>query len=127
MEKPTMSKPPSKEEILFDWFLADSKEIVEELKDAVASATAVRESVAEATVNLGLVVMSSREELVLAHRALADVLRDVEGKQRSAMDRFHQQSRKGLDGVVARCLMIAGLSAGIGGAIGGAIAALLLR
>lgn len=127
MEKPAMGKPPSKEEILLEWFLADSKEIVTELKEAVASATAVRESVAEAAGNLGLAVGTAQEELVHAHRALVDVIREAESKQRSAMDRFHQQSRKSVDGVVTRCLMIAGLSAGIGGAVGGVVAALLLR
>lgn len=127
MDKPTMTKPPSKEEILLEWFLADSKEIVAELKDAVASATAVRESVIEATGNLGLTVGTAQEELVHAHRALVEVIREAENKQRSAMDRFHQQSRKSVDGVVARCMLIAGLSAGVGGAVGGVIAALLLR
>ncbi|MDU8491369.1 plasmid stabilization protein StbC [Pseudomonas syringae pv. actinidiae] len=127
MEKPVSGKPPSKEEILLEWFLADSKEIVTELKEAVASATAVRESMIEAAGNLGLTVGTAQEELVQAHRALVGVIREAESKQRSSMDRFHQQSRKSVEGVVTRCLIIAGVCAGMGGALGGAVAAFFLR
>lgn len=46
-----MDRPPSKEEILLEWFLGDSKEIVAELKAAVADAQKVREGVVTARGN----------------------------------------------------------------------------
>jgi len=71
-------RPPTKEEILFDWFLKDSKEIVSDLKDAVAAAKEVRVSIEQAGSQLAAESERHATELIQAHRELMRSIKDVD-------------------------------------------------
>jgi hypothetical protein len=122
-----MEKPPSKEEILLDWFLGDSKEILAELKSAVADAAELRTSIKDAGTALGAHVDEARQELIAANRALVSASRDAEAKQRTVIEQLDARSRAAFAGMVRRCVLFAGCAACAGGILGAVVAALLLR
>lgn len=122
-----MEKPPSKEEILLDWFLGDSKEILAELKSAVTDAAELRTSIKDAGTALGAHVDEARQELIAANRALVSASRDAEAKQRAVIEQLDARSRAAFSGMVRRCVVFASGAACVGGILGAVVAALLLR
>ncbi|MCE4548022.1 MULTISPECIES: plasmid stabilization protein StbC [unclassified Caballeronia] len=126
-----MDRPPSKEEILLEWFLGDSKEIVAELKAAVADAQKVREGVVTARGELDAIVQTATRELVTAHRELAQAFRDAKaGNADLARTVFASSERAAAVGVrrsLPLLMVCCGLSSTIGATIGAATAVLLIR
>lgn len=126
-----MDRPPSKEEVLLDWFLGDSKEIVADLKLAVADAESVREGIVTAKGELDSTVQAATRELVAAHRELAQALRDAKAGNADATRSAIAASQSAVAAGVRRSLPLlvvcCGATATIGATLGAAVAFLVVR
>ena len=105
----------------------DSLMIVEEIREATASVSEVRESIVSAATNFGLTVYSANQEFAEAYRQLCNVMSVAEIKQRSAMQRLETQTRKSLHGVIVKVTVAIALSAVAGAAIGASITTLRMH
>jgi hypothetical protein len=126
-----MDRPPSKEEVLLDWFLGDSKEIVADLKSAVANAESVRDGIVTAKGELDATVQAATRELVAAHRELAQTLRDAKASNADAARSVAATSQGAVSAGVRRSIPLlvtcCGVTATIGATLGAAVAILLVR
>lgn len=121
-----MEKPPSKEELLLEWFLGDSKEILSELKLAIATAEAVQKSMLDAGAGIGTQVDDARTELVAAYRELAAANREAEARQRNLLQAMDARAKQLLSSTQRRTVLVAACFAVLGGLVGGIGAALIL-
>ncbi|WP_244831990.1 plasmid stabilization protein StbC [Caballeronia sp. TF1N1] len=126
-----MDRPPSKEEVLLEWFLGDSKEIAANLKVAVADAESVRERIVSAKGELDATVQAATRELVAAHRELAQTLRDAKASHADATRSVSATTQGAVSAGVRRSIPLlvvcCGTTATIGATIGAAIAILMVR
>lgn len=121
-----MEKPPSKEELLLEWFLGDSKEILSELKATMETAQEVQKAMLDAGTGIGVQVDEARTELVTAYRELAAANREAEARQRSLMQSMESRAMQLLSSTQRRTVMVAATFAVLGGLIGGVGSALVL-
>lgn len=122
-----MEKPPTKEEILFEWFLGDSKEIVADLKTAVAEAAAVRDGIGKAKGELDATVQATTRELVTAHRELAQVVRDAKAAQAEHARTVAASGQRAASAGIRQALPLLAACCGVSSLIGAAIAVLVVR
>ena len=121
-----MEKPPSKEQLLLEWFLGDSKEILDELKGAMAQAQDVQQSMLSAGAGIGAQVDEAKAELVAAYRALVSATREAESRQRTLLQAVDSTLMQRLEKNQRRTLLAVACFALTGGMVGGIGAALLL-
>ncbi|SAL78635.1 hypothetical protein AWB67_05303 [Caballeronia terrestris] len=122
-----MEPPPTKEEVLFEWFLGDSKEIVADLKSALADATSVREGIIKAKGELDATVQAATRELITAHRELTQAIRDAKAANIDAAQRVAATSKRAAAAGVHQALPALGICCGMSALIGAAIAVVLVR
>jgi autotransporter translocation and assembly factor TamB len=126
-----MDRPPSKEEVLLEWFLGDSKEIAADLKAAAANAESVRDGIVTAKGELDATVQTATRELVAAHRELAQTLRNAKAINADAARSVAATSQGAVAAGVRRSIPLlvvcCGATATIGATLGAAIAILLVR
>lgn len=122
-----MERPPSKEEVLFEWFLGDSKEILADLKLAVADAAGVRDGISQAKVDLDVTVQTATRELVTAHRELAQTIRDARAANADAAQVVAASAQRAAAAGVLRALPALGVCCGVSALLGAAIAAFIVR
>jgi hypothetical protein len=122
-----MEPPPTKEEVLFEWFLGDSKEIVADLKSALADATSVREGISKAKGELDATVQAATCELITAHRELTQAIRDAKAANIDAAQRVAASGKRAAAAGVHQALPALGICCGMSALIGAAIAVVLVR
>ncbi|KVX69126.1 hypothetical protein WT34_24440 [Burkholderia stagnalis] len=122
-----MEKPPTKEEILFEWFLGDSKEIVADLKAAVAQAADVRDGISKAKGELDATVQAATRELVTAHRELAQVVDKAKAAQAEHARTVAASGQRAAVAGLRQSLPLLAACCGISSLVGAAIAVLLVR
>lgn len=122
-----MEKPPTKEEILFEWFLGDSKEIVADLKTAVAQAAAVRDSIGAARGELDTSVQAATRELVTAHRELAQTVREAKAAQAEHARTVAASGQLAAAAGVRQALPLLVTCCAVSSLVGAAIAVLAVR
>jgi autotransporter translocation and assembly factor TamB len=126
-----MDRPPSKEEVLLEWFLGDSKEIAADLKAAAANAESVRDGIVTAKGELDATVQAATRELVAAHRELAQALRDAKASNADAARSVAATTQGAVSAGVRRSIPLlvvcCVVTATIGATLGAAIAILLVR
>ncbi|WP_228394184.1 plasmid stabilization protein StbC [Pseudomonas helleri] len=81
-----MDSRKPREEVLIEWFLGDSKEILADLQGAVAAAREVHQSMQEAGASLASTVEDARAELVTANRELTAAIRETEARHDKALE-----------------------------------------
>lgn len=122
-----MERPPTKEEVLFEWFLGDSKEILADLKSAIADATGVRDGISQAKADLDVTVQTATRELVTAHRELTQAIRDARAASIDAAHVVTASAKQAAAAGVLRALPALGICCGVSALIGAAIAAFIVR
>jgi len=122
-----MEPQPSKEEILFNWFLADSREVVNSLTAASEQAAQVLASINAASSELAAGVDSAKAEQIAAHRDLMAVLQEVSVQNRQALGALDAKANRLLARTQQRTIWIASLTAILGGMLGGGFAAWLIH
>jgi len=122
-----MEPQPSKEEILFNWFLADSREVVNSLTAASEQAAQVLASINAASSELAAGVDSAKAEQIAAHRDLMAVLQVVSVQNRQALGALDAKANRLLARTQQRTIWIASLTAILGGMLGGGFAAWLIH
>lgn len=126
-----MEPPPTKEEILLEWFLGDSKEIVADLKAAMAEAQGVRAGIGIAAKELDATVQAATRELVTAHRELAQVIRDTRVSNaemvKSVLASAHRATVTGVRRSLPTLMICSSVSAVIGATVGAGLAVMVTR
>jgi len=122
-----MERPPTKEEVLFEWFLGDSKEILADLKSAIAHATSVRDGISQAKVELDATVQTATRELVTAHRELTQAIRDARAANIDAAQAVAASGKRAAAAGVLQALPALGICCGSSALVGAAIAAFIVR
>ncbi|MEX3557556.1 MAG: plasmid stabilization protein StbC [Burkholderia sp.] len=122
-----MDKPPTKEEVIFEWFLGDSKEIVAELKTAIADAANVRDGIGKAKGELDATVQAATRELVTAHRELAQVIREAKATQTSAAQAVQAHVGRAAAAGIRDALPLLAACCGVSSLVGAAIAVAVVR
>ncbi|MDR5785249.1 plasmid stabilization protein StbC [Caballeronia sp. LP003] len=126
-----MEPPPTKEEILLEWFLGDSKEITADLKTAMADAQGVRAGIDSAGRELDATVQAAKRELVTAHRELAQVVREARTANAETGKVFlasaHRATVTGVRRSLPMIMVCSGVSAVIGSAVGASLAMMAAR
>lgn len=115
-------RPPTKEEILFDWFLQDSKEIVSDLKDTVAKAKEVRESIEQTGSHLAAQSERHATELIQAHRELMRAIKDVDATHKRLLAESFRSGKAIVEAYnrkLTAWIVIAAFAAGLVGAAAG--------
>ena len=120
-----MDSRKPREEVLIEWFLGDSREIVVDLQSAVAAAREVHQSMQEAGASLASTVEDARAELVTAHRELTAAIRETESRHDKALEKLDRQAKSLLAATQRRTVWVAAICAGIAGLAGGLGGALL--
>lgn len=121
-----MDSRKPREQVLLEWFLGDSKEILAELQAAVSAASDVHRSMSEVGLSIATTVEDARSELVIANRELTAAIRETETRQRQSLDKLDSQARNLLASTQRRTVWVAATCAGIGGLVGGLGGALLV-
>ncbi|CAI9899180.1 plasmid stabilization protein StbC [Pseudomonas putida] len=120
-----MDSRKPREEVLIEWFLGDSKEILADLQGAVAAAREVHQSMQEAGASLASTVEDARAELVTANRELTAAIRETEARHDKALEKLDRQAKSLLAATQRRTVWVAAICAGIAGLAGGLGGALL--
>jgi hypothetical protein len=126
MENPPV-KPPSKEEVIFEWFLGDSKEIVAELKTTLAEAATVRDAIVTGKSELAATVDAATRELVTAHRELAKAISDAKADHGKAGGTLTASVHRALADGARRLVVVATICAGVGALVGAGAALAAFR
>jgi len=122
-----MERPPTKEEVLFEWFLGDSKEILADLKSAIADATSVRDGIGVAKAELDETVQAATRELVAAHRELIQAIRDAKGSNAELAQVVAASGKRAAAAGVMQALPALGICCGMSALLGAASAAFIVR
>lgn len=122
-----MERPPTKEEVLFEWFLGDSKEILADLKSAIADATSVRDGISLAKVELDATVQTATRELITAHRELTQAIRDARAANADAAQVVAASGKRAAAAGVLQALPALGICSGVSALVGATIAVLIIH
>ncbi|HGA2320757.1 TPA: plasmid stabilization protein StbC [Pseudomonas putida] len=120
-----MERQPTREEVLFEWFLGDSKDIVRDLKSAVAGAEEIRDSIIAEGAKLGAQTDDMRAELIEAHRQLAGLVESLESNHQKMVRSVEATATSLLAATQRRSILISAACAVIGG-LAGALAVIAL-
>lgn len=121
-----MERQPTREEVLFEWFLGDSKDIVRDLKSAVAGAEEVRNSIIAEGAKLGAHSDEIRAELIEAHRQLASLVASFDASHQKMTRSIEVRAHQLLSTTQRRSVLISAVCALMGGIVGAlAVVALL--
>lgn len=119
-----MDKPPTKEELMFDWFLGEAKEISQSLEKSQAESIATAERLESAKADLSKTLNGATHELVAAHHELRRHMAEVQAEQGKLIAAIPSAVRKAATVGQRHMTVIATLCAGIGGFVGAAAALL---
>ncbi|SAL06395.1 hypothetical protein AWB78_08047 [Caballeronia calidae] len=122
-----MERPPTKEEVLFEWFLGDSKEILADLRSAIADATNVRDGMSQAKIELDATVRTATRELITAHRELTQAIRDARAANADAAQVVAASGKRAAAAGVLQALPALGICCGGSALVGAAIAAFIVH
>lgn len=126
-----MEPPPTKEEMLLEWFLGDSKEITADLKAAMVEAQGIRAGIESAGRELNATVQAATRELVTAHRELVQAIRDTRAGNaemtQGVLATAHRATVAGIRQSIPTLMVWSGISAVIGATIGAGLAMMAAR
>ncbi len=119
-----MDKPPTKEELMFDWFLGEAKEISLSLEKSQAETASVVERLESAKADLAQTLNAATHELVAAHHELRRHVIEAQTDHGKLVAAIPSAVRKAVSAGEHRMMVVATVCAGVGGFVGAAAALL---
>jgi chromosome segregation ATPase len=119
-----MEKPPTKEELIFDWFLGEAKEISQSLEKSQGETVAIAERLDSAKAELSETLNAATHELVAAHHELRRHMAEVQTDNGKLVAAITSAVRKAATMGQRQMMVVATLCAGVGGFVGAAAALL---
>lgn len=117
-----MEKPPTREEVMFDWFLGEAKDVADSLKETAQQIVGAREDLGSAKAGLSATAEKITRELVDAHRELTKVVDQARAEQNRAAATVQSTVARAIASNQRRTVAIA-TGCAVAGAFIGALAA----
>ncbi|EDF6226451.1 plasmid stabilization protein StbC [Klebsiella pneumoniae] len=122
-----MDKQPDKFDVLMDWFLGDTKEIVEAMKQVKAEQADMLQQLGELKSALELTADDSRAEIIGSLRDIQAAMKEENKARSDFLTRWQSLQHNNASTIVNRVVIMTAVCSIVGAAIGAALTLLILK
>lgn len=122
-----MDKQPDKFDVLMDWFLGDTKEIVEAMKQVKVEQADMLQQLGELKSALELTADDSRAEIIGSLRDIQAAMKEENKARSDFLTRWQSLQHNNASTIVNRVVIMTAVCSIVGAAIGAALTLLILK